>query len=197
MEIDFKLIDLAYQLAAQNPLNIDYNHAVQHYEDFERNTHLGRLSHTFDPAPDPSGVGYDFGDLRKDVPEFRRAEDFVDDLRDNHGINFTADVTYLIALTHNHCDCLSDYAPRGKPGRESVSTEYNRNCGAKKLYLGKWIQDDKPENLGIFGGYGIKTWRDVSIIEPNITETDARSIQEKYRQDTILAITQDGGVTLI
>ena len=195
MEIDFKLIDLADQLAAQNPLNIDYNLAVKRYRDFERNARLGRLSHTFDPAPDPNGIGYDFGTLHLNVPEFRRADDFVDDLRDNHRINFTEG--FLIALTNNTSDHFTNFDPKQKPGRESIATEYNNaHLTAKKKNFGKWIPDDIPENLGI-SGYEFRSFLDVSIFEHEIDLKEARRLQKKYHQQTILAITQDGGVTLI
>ena len=71
---------------------------------------------------------------------------------------------------------------------------YLANTGA--MLFGKWIPDDIPENLGI-SGYAFRSFLDVSIFEPQISLNEARRLQRLYRQETILAITQDGGVTLI
>jgi hypothetical protein len=195
MEIDFNTVSLNDHLVIQNPLNIDYDLAVKRYEDFEKDNQLGKLSHTFDPAPDPAGVGYDFGDLDRNVPVKVLAKDFVDDLRNNHGISFTEG--FLIALTNNKSDHFTNFEFRGKPGRESIATEYNdAQHSTKKKNFGKWVPDDIPENLGI-SGYAFRSFLDVSIFEPQISLNEARRLQRLYRQETILAITQDGGVTLI
>lgn len=195
MEIDFNTVSLNDHLVIQNSLNIDYDLAVKRYGDFEKDERLGRLSHTFDPAPDPAGVGYDFGTLFLNVSEFRRTNDFVDDLRDNHGIIFTEG--FLIALTNNRSDQFTNFSPKQKSGRESIATEYNdAQHSTKKKNFGKWVPDDIPENLGI-SGYVFRSFLDVSIFEPQISLKEARRLQKKYRQQTILAITQDGGVTLI
>ena len=195
MEIDFNTVSLTDQLVTQNPLNIDYNLAVKRYRDFEKDNQLGRLSHTFDPSPDPNGMGYDFGDLHRNVPVKELAKGYVDDLRDNHGINFTQG--FLIALTNNRSDQFTNFGIRGKPGKESIDTEYNdARHSTKKKNFGKYIPDDIPENLGI-SGYAFRSFLDVSIFEPEINLNEARRLKNKYHQQTILAITQDGGVTLI
>ena len=80
------------------------------------------------------GMGYDFGDLHRNVPVKELAKGYVDDLRDNHGINFTQG--FLIALTNNRSDQFTNFGIRGKPGKESIDTEYNdaRHSTKKKNF---------------------------------------------------------------
>ena len=86
-------------------------------------------------------------------------------------------------------DCLGYHGVR-------LFARQNAQHSTKKKNFGKWVPDDIPENLGI-SGYAFRSFLDVSIFEPQISLNEARRLQRLYRQETILAITQDGGVTLI